>query len=960
MPPIKTITILCALLLFAGCISAQTPDLDSAAVRQLLTTAKKMYKAGSISEGLDVSHDAHQRSLARFGTDNIITAHAGMHVAKGYRELNRENEALPFAEQSLVIYHRLGDIFWEASCHNEMVVCKRKMMRYAEAHDHARKAYALLLSDSAKYVSLIAGVNQNEASVYLSEKRYAEALSLLQQARYAGESLNDKEFLGTVHFHLGTAYFELNDFSRAREHYLTSLSFLRNRLSPTHSWFADLYERISRCFQKTGDSETGLKYLLKARDIYVANGTSNNNYVAFLQYFGQFYFAEEQYGEAMQQFEACLEAKETLYGKHSRYLLKTLYSMGETGIALARYDTAELYLQRGMQILRDSFHGNGQLLFPFVAQCAVLEMARNHPSESIALCDSAFALAGFNPGDPETAFPRNQVRTLCTTYARAHMSFFAASGDVLALQTADHYYGLASRLLFHDIDEISEESSREIFYDKGHEVLDDWLDARMALYRVTGKSEHALSAFVVAGQERAFLLSDAMRRSGALRYSGVPDSTLQQERLLRDNIAEAEKKLVENNYQAKKQIDSAALILNRELTDVRDNYDALMRRIERQYPAYFQLGKAPMVASVDVLQKETLEPDQAMLMYSPTKTAVYAFFLTRDTFVALQLPPAPEVEAFNHSLTSFFTDPDSHDALYDRNLEQYTALAQTLYRDLVGPLEALLPDRLIIVPGDELCNLPFEALLTGKPEAPGNWKTYPFWARQKAIRYAFSPELAMQKQPADGRNAPKPWLGIAPFSTGMPADGLEVRNAPDETFAPLPFSGEEVRTIASHMHGDVWLDTTSGAGRFRREASAYRILHLATHSRADDRQGDYSYLVLSSSGERLPARDLYQYDLSADMVVLSSCEAGGGKLINGEGIIGLVRAFTYAGAKSVVASQWVTGDQSSAELMIAFYKFLLQGMPRDQALQAARLYLMNNHPDQGHPFYWAGFRLYGG
>ncbi|MCC6411123.1 MAG: CHAT domain-containing protein, partial [Saprospiraceae bacterium] len=79
-----------------------------------------------------------------------------------------------------------------------------------------------------------------------------------------------------------------------------------------------------------------------------------------------------------------------------------------------------------------------------------------------------------------------------------------------------------------------------------------------------------------------------------------------------------------------------------------------------------------------------------------------------------------------------------------------------------------------------------------------------------------------------------------------------------------------------------------------------------------------------------------------------------------EGIIGLVRAFTYAGAKSVVASQWVTGDQSSAELMIAFYRFLGQGMSRDKALQSARLYLMNNHPDQGHPFFWAGFRLYGG
>ena len=109
----------------------------------------------------------------------------------------------------------------------------------------------------------------------------------------------------------------------------------------------------------------------------------------------------------------------------------------------------------------------------------------------------------------------------------------------------------------------------------------------------------------------------------------------------------------------------------------------------------------------------------------------------------------------------------------------------------------------------------------------------------------------------------------------------------------------------------------------------------------------------------MPAKDLYQMSLSADMVVLSACEAGGGKLINGEGIIGLVRAFTYAGARSVVASQWLAGDQSTAELMIEFYRQLQKGLPKDKALQAARLHLIRNYPAQAHPFFWAGFRLYG-
>lgn len=95
------------------------------------------------------------------------------------------------------------------------------------------------------------------------------------------------------------------------------------------------------------------------------------------------------------------------------------------------------------------------------------------------------------------------------------------------------------------------------------------------------------------------------------------------------------------------------------------------------------------------------------------------------------------------------------------------------------------------------------------------------------------------------------------------------------------------------------------------------------------------------------------------MVVLSACETGAGQLLRGEGIVGMVRAFTYAGAQSVVASLWVANDQSTANIMVDFYRNLLKGMPKDQALQAARMHLFQEFPAQAHPYYWAGFRVYG-
>ncbi|MCC6413759.1 MAG: CHAT domain-containing protein, partial [Saprospiraceae bacterium] len=909
------------LMLFAGIGRAQSvPNPDSMAVRRLIDSAKFFYDEVNATKGLKTSREAYQLAMSRLGPNHVQTAQSAMYVAKGYRELDREKEALPFIEYSIGVYHRAGKVGSEANCHNNALICKRKMMRYTEAHEHARKAYELALSDSAQYASLIASIKINESWVFILEKRYHEALFILQQARTTCEILKDTIQLGFVYYHLGGAYFGLNDFTRARESYLNAWSCLEKRIKPSHTYFADLYDRIGRCSQKNGDPETGLKFLLSARAIYLEMGAEKPDYIAFLQYFGQFYFDENRYEEAMVQFETCLEAKEQYYGKNSRYLLKTLYALGETGIATGRYERAEQCLQRGIQILRDSFEGNGLLTFPYFTQRAALMEKRGQSEACIALCDSAFVMAGFDVENPENFVSRNHGRVLCTMVARAHVSVFEKTGDVHKLQKAEYYFSVATRLLFLEVKEISEESSREIFYDKDHGVIDDWLDARMALYKATGDLEHARVAFQIACQERAFLLSEAMRKSGALQYAGVPESILQSERTLRETIAKAEKARLQNNYLSTNQTDSAALVLNHTLAEARKNHEALMLLIEKNYPDYFHLRHLKNDVSPEVLRRHFLETDQGLLVYSPTSNGVLAFLLTRDTFVAQQLATTPEVGAFNQSLTAYFAESDPDDEMYDQNLKQYTLQAQNWYDVLVRPLEDLLPERLIIVPGGELCYLPFEALLSGPPGETGNWKTYPFWTKQKTLRYALSPDLPVQNKQVAARKTSKPWLGLAPFATD--AEGFANRNPTGETFAPLPFSGKEVRTIAAQMHGDCWLNTASGTDRFLREASAYRILHMATHSRADDRQGDYSYLVLSPSGERLPARDLYQYELPADMVVLSSCEAGSGKLINGEGIIGLVRAFTYAGAKSVVASQWVTGDQSSAELMIAFYRFL--------------------------------------
>ena len=121
--------------------------------------------------------------------------------------------------------------------------------------------------------------------------------------------------------------------------------------------------------------------------------------------------------------------------------------------------------------------------------------------------------------------------------------------------------------------------------------------------------------------------------------------------------------------------------------------------------------------------------------------------------------------------------------------------------------------------------------------------------------------------------------------------------------------------------------------------------------------------LLDRSGRKqdgfLRLHDVYELELSADLVVLSGCQTALGKELGGEGLVGLTRGFMYAGARSVVASLWQVDDESTAELMKRFYRAMLkEGRRPADALRTAQLEL-SRHPRWSEPFYWAGFVLQG-
>ncbi len=143
----------------------------------------------------------------------------------------------------------------------------------------------------------------------------------------------------------------------------------------------------------------------------------------------------------------------------------------------------------------------------------------------------------------------------------------------------------------------------------------------------------------------------------------------------------------------------------------------------------------------------------------------------------------------------------------------------------------------------------------------------------------------------------------------------------------------------------------------------YKILHFATHCIIDDIKPARSHIVFSvgnasAEDEILQMREIFNLELNSDLVILSACQTGLGQLIQGEGIVGLSRAFFHAGASSAIISLWAVHDQATSQFMERYYYYLRSSNSIMDALQNTKLEMIDSGV-LSHPYYWAGFVVTG-
>jgi CHAT domain-containing protein len=364
---------------------------------------------------------------------------------------------------------------------------------------------------------------------------------------------------------------------------------------------------------------------------------------------------------------------------------------------------------------------------------------------------------------------------------------------------------------------------------------------------------------------------------------------------------------------------------------------SLQKLIVQKYPHY-KTGMATRPIDIRRLRQKLDDENAIMIEYVAGRETLYAFIIDAHILSFHQITNGAEVYDHIRTLNDLFSSA----AGINNEIELYKRMAFELSAHLRIPASTDLK-KLVIVPDGLLNYLPFEALLL-QENSSLNYAALPYLIKKFTVAYESS-------------------------ATNFVDYRRSSSSANDEVLAMFPVfknsqrslthSETEARNIQSFVKGKFLFDRDATKKAFGENIHNYSIIHLSTHAAAGSWLEPPSIDFIDST---LYLPEVYGLQLQPDLMVLSACETGVGKILKGEGALSLARGFQYAGANNIVFSLWKVNDRSTAGLMTSFYQNFFNHHSVPEALRRSKLdYLENDDISNAHksPYFWAPFIYYG-
>jgi len=498
-------------------------------------------------------------------------------------------------------------------------------------------------------------------------------------------------------------------------------------------------------------------------------------------------------------------------------------------------------------------------------------------------------------------------------------------------------------------------------------IVHEAINLAMRLYKLTGDYNYYKEAFNYAENVKSFVLLSEIKSIEAMKFSNLPDDVLERESNLSNEISGYEELLY--NERVSDNPDSLVIArFNKKLFELKDNYNTLLDSIELNYPRYFELKYSQkFITPIDAQKK--LDVRECLVEYVLADTALFTFVIDKDNINVITQNVNTD---FSDKCFQYFTLLQNQD--FSNNVHEtyrnYVEMGRMFYETLVEPVLELTDSREItFVPDGAIMYLPFESFLTEDVDMEYiDYHDLPYLIYDLSVGYSYSSTLLFSDR-MHTKSPSNKVLAFAPeYENVLDKNLFEEwsRQSNRDLLMPLPGAEREVEYIARTVPADIYMDYEATESNFKSHASDYSVLHLAMHTIMDDENPMYSKLAFarnfndSTEDHDLFTFEIYNLKLNAEMVVLSSCSSGFGKIQKGEGMMSMARGFIYAGCPSIVMTLWQVSDLSSAELMSGFYKHLKKGKSKKNALRDAKIdYIQSSDKLKSNPYFWSAFMMVG-
>lgn len=837
-----------------------------------------------------------------------------------------------------------------------------------------------------------------KAQIHFDAKTYDQALTKAESALKALNNQFDTKIAGDCLNLIGRIYLRKRDYQAAFDYFQKALNTRVKVLGEGHPDVANCYNNLGICLKRFGDFEQAIEHYRRALDIRIKHqkqddiaGSHNNLGNCFLQI--------NLLDSAALHFQKALEYRIAFFGEHDLNVAKSQAALAlvlwEKG---ATFRAKELYLN-ALSTRKTLLGAEDPSIVGIYDHLGLIAQYHNNLEKAQSFHEQALKIILKTTG--EASLQTGQI------YNNLGNCYFKKKDFDQALK----YYGYAQRVfepLLHPSDPFladclnnfgscyfekkdfenallyftqalqivknnptSNPEQQAIFLSnigQIHVVNQNWeialthYEAAANLLKQEGKASLHLPKVLTAigelylkrstsegSKNQALALtqfSEALNLLGKMWANFHDRESLQQ---LLDNNYEIFENLVATHY--------ALWQATGNKTHLEDIFEIIEKSKSLVWEESFQSKNTPTVFSIPNIaqvQEALLSEDRALLNWFFADSSLFTFVISKnDFFCQSQKLDFSLRESISKMRSGIYNFPIAGAKAARQHNETYIFHATELFDKLLKPALRKLPkntSKLTLIPDGVLHYLPFDALLVSIPSDPFGFKKFPYLLNHYQSSLAFSASQLFHAHTSSNPKAEETMLSLAPNFEQDPRG-----------FSPLKNSQIEVANIQSILYGTKLIGQDATLENFLKEAPNHRILHLATHGNADDRDGKRSYLAFAYHDESpndglLFVEDLNNLSLNAELAVLSACETGIGEYRRGEGVVSLASGISNAGVQSVVTTLWAVSDMASANLVESFFEELKKGISKDEALRQAKLhYLSENTNDKAHPFYWAGF-----